>query len=103
MNNNLARIEHACTELAAAGERITFVAVADHTGISRTTLYRNPQLRAVIEDHRHRSHDPRTLSGLTTEIGHLRTGVEAIADRVRQQEERLRRLERHQQPRRRAN
>ena len=34
-----------------------------------------------------------TLTALTTEIAHLRTGLEALADRVRQQEERLRRLE----------
>lgn len=33
------------------------------------------------------NHDPRTLTGLTTEIAHLRTAVEALADRVRNQEE----------------
>ena len=102
MSDNLDLVEIACTELANQGAAITFTAIADHTGISRTTLYRNPQLRAVIEDHRHRSHDPRTLTGLAAEIGHLRTGIEAIADRVRQQEERLRRLE-TRQPRRKAN
>lgn len=102
MNNNLDLVEAACVELVNNKTPITFIAIAEHTGISRTTLYRNPQLRAVIEEHRHHSHDPRTLTGLATEISHLRTGLEAIADRIRQQEERLRRLE-TQQPRRRAN
>ncbi len=91
--NNLTTIEAACTELAANDQPITFTAIADHTGISRTTLYRNPHLRAVIDEHRHHTSDPRTLTGLTTEIAHLRTGLEALGDRVRQQVERLRRLE----------
>ncbi|MEA2002471.1 MAG: DUF6262 family protein [Actinomycetota bacterium] len=102
MSDKLDLVETACTELANQGTAITFTAIATHTGISRTTLYRNPQLRAVIEDHRHHSHNPRTLTGLVAEISHLRTALEAIADRVRQQEERLRRLE-TRQPRRKAN
>lgn len=50
-------------------------------------------LRAVIEEHRRHSRDPRTLTGPTAEISHLRTAVEAIAGRVREHEERIRRLE----------
>ena len=92
--NNLTNVEVACHELAGNDTPITFTAIAERTGISRTTLYRNTDLRAVIDEHRQRSNDPRTLTGLTTEIAHhLRTGLEALADRVRQQEERLRRLE----------
>jgi hypothetical protein len=102
MSDNLELVETACTELADHAAAITFTAIAEHTGISRTTLYRNPQLRAVIEDHRSHSHDRRTLTGLAAEIGHLRIGLEAVADRVRQQEERLRRLE-NRQPHRKAN
>lgn len=102
MTDNLKHVENACTQLAETGEAITFTAVAEHTGLSRTTLYRNPQLRAVIEEHRHHSHDPHTLTGIAAEIAHLRAGIEAVADRVRQQEERLRRLE-GRQPRRKAN
>lgn len=93
MNNNLATVEAACLKLASSGQPITFTNIAERTRISRTTLYRNPDLRAVIEEHRQRTNDPRTLTGLTTEIAHLRTGLEAIGDRVRQQEKRLRRLE----------
>lgn len=89
-----ARVEKALAEISAKAQRVTFTAVAAATGISRSTLYRNPDLRALIQDHRLR-HDPgQSLNRLTTEIGHLRTSVEAIADRVRKQEERLRRLER---------
>jgi hypothetical protein len=102
MTNNLELVETACVELANNDTPITFTAIAEHTSISRTTLYRNTDLRAVIEEQRQRSNDPRTLTSLTTEIAHLRTGLEAIAARVRQQEERLRRLE-TQQPHRKAN
>lgn len=100
MTDNIELVEAACTELASQREPITFTVIAELTGISRTTLYRNQQLRAIIEDHRSHTHDRHTLTGLSAEISHLRTSLEAIADRVRQQEERLRRLER--QPRRKA-
>ena len=90
----LDRVEHACTELAQAGQPVTFAAVAQRTGLARATLYRNPQLRAVIDEHRARGADARTLSGLATEISHLRAALEAVAGNVRHHEERLRRLER---------
>ena len=101
MTDNIDLVEAACTELARQGEPITFTIVADLTGISRTTLYRNPQLRSIVEEHRSHTHDRRTLTGLAAEISHLRTALEAIADRVRQHEEQLRRIEAH--PRRKAN
>jgi DNA-binding IclR family transcriptional regulator len=91
---SLDQVEQACRSLAAAGQPITFTAIADHTGLSRATLYRNQQLRAVIDDHRLRHNDARTLTGLTAEIAHLRTAVEAIADLAKRQDERIRRLER---------
>src|SRR4051812_45690111 len=76
MTNNITRIETICRELTASGEPIAFTTIAERSGISRTTLYRDEQLRAVIEEHRHRSHDPRTLASLTNEIAHLRAAVE---------------------------
>ncbi|HXH58406.1 hypothetical protein [Iamia sp.] len=102
MTDNVNLVEAACTELAGRDKAITFTAVADHAGISRTTLYRNPQLHAIVEEHRSHTHDRRTLTGLSAEIGHLRTALEAVADRVRHHEERLRRIE-SRQPRRKAN
>ena len=102
MTNNVDLVEAACAELVHQGEPITFTVIAELTGISRTTLYRNPQLRAIVEEHRSHAHDRRTLTGLIAEIGHLRTALEAIADRVRQHEERLRHIE-ARQPRRKVN
>jgi len=89
----LAKIEQTCADLFQAGEPVTFTTVASAAGISRTTLYRDPTLRMMVEEHRTHSHDPRTMSGLSSEIGHLRIAVEALAERVRRHEEQLRRLE----------
>jgi hypothetical protein len=50
-----------------------FTTVASGAGISRTTLYREPTLRMVVEEHRTHSHDPRTKSGQVSEIGHRLT------------------------------
>ena len=93
--NILNRVERACTQLHHDGQPVTFTAVAATTGIGRTTLYRNPDLRAVIDQHRHRANTGGTLTGLTDEIATLRTAVEAIADRVRKHAEQLRRLAAH--------
>jgi hypothetical protein len=95
----LARVEQTCAELIRGGHPITFTDVAAQSGISRTSLYRDPTLRAVIEEHRTRSNDPRTLSGLSAEISHLRTALEALAERVKHHDEQLRRLERDRRTR----
>lgn len=95
----LRRVEQTCEKLLRDGAAVTFTTVASAAALSRTTLYRDQNLRAVVEEHRSQNRDPRTLSGLTTEVAHLRTAVEALADRVRQHEEQLRRLE----PKRKAN
>ena len=92
--STLNRVERACIELQHDGKKVTFTAVADTTGLGRTTLYHNPALRAVIEQHRHHSATSGTITGLTDEIATLRTAVETIADRVRRHEEQLRRLSR---------
>ncbi|HTW98808.1 MAG TPA: DUF6262 family protein [Acidimicrobiales bacterium] len=90
----LARVERACAELVAAAETVTFTSVAGRSGVSRATLYRDASLRAVVEEHRARSRDPHSLSGVLAEVGHLRTAVEALAERVRRHEEDLRKLKR---------
>jgi hypothetical protein len=90
--DTLARVERACTELVRDADPVSFTNVAERAQISRTTLYRDESLRAVVEEHRQRSQDPRSLSGVVAEVGHLRTAVEALAERVRRQEEQLRRL-----------
>ena len=88
------RVEDACADILRHNAPITFDAVADHTGLGRATLYRNPELRAVIEEHRDRGREATTLTGLTTEIAHLRTALKEIAAKVRRHEEELRRLRR---------
>ena len=88
------RVEAALHALAAANHAVTFTAVAEQAGLARATLYRNPTVRALVDEHRLAQIDTRSLSGLSTEIGHLRTALEAIAERVRGHEERIRRLER---------
>lgn len=87
------RIEAALAKIAEAEEPVTFTLVAATAGVARATLYRDPTLRALVEEHRARRQGAGTLSGLQAEIGHLRTAVDGIATRVRQHEERLRRLE----------
>ena len=93
---SLIRVERACTQLLQTGQQITFIAVADLAGVGRATLYRDPDLRAVIDEHRTRQADAHTLSGLAHEIAHLRTALEAVADNVRRHEEQLRRLTRRE-------
>ena len=90
----VARVEAALCALAATDQPVTFTAVAEQAGLARATLYRNPTLRALVDESRLGQIDTRSLRGLSTEISHLRTALEAVADRVRSQEERIRRLER---------
>ena len=87
------RVESACAALAAAGQPVTFTEVAARAGISRTTLYRRADLRAVIDEHRARGRDATTLSGLAVQIDQLRRSLEAVAASVRRHEEKLSRLE----------
>lgn len=90
----LSRADRACTQLRHDGKPVTFTAVAAITGLGRTTLYRNPALRAVIDDHRRRAAGSGTLTGITDELAFLRTALDALADRVRHHEEQIRKLAR---------
>jgi len=86
-------VERACTQLAAEGRPVTFAEIAVRAGVSRTTLYRHLDLRALIEDHRLRTKEANTLSGLAVQLDQVRLGLDAVAAKVRGQEERLRKLE----------
>ncbi|HEV8555461.1 MAG TPA: hypothetical protein VGR06_03570, partial [Actinophytocola sp.] len=87
-------VEQACRDLAASDPPITFPAVATHSRIGRATLYRHPELRALIEEHRQHHRDALTLSGLAVQLDQLRATLDAIAAKVRRHEEQLRTLHR---------
>ena len=93
-HDELTRVEAACAGLAAAGQPVTFNEVAGRAQISRTTLYRRADLRAIIEEHRAHGRDATTLTGLAVQIDQLRRSLEAVAAKVRRHEETIRRLER---------
>ena len=86
------RVERACAELAAEGAAITAADVAARAGLGRATLYRRPELRAIVAEHRARARDALTLTGLAIQIDQLRAALEAVAANVRRHEEQLRRL-----------
>jgi hypothetical protein len=90
--STLNRVERACAQLHQEGQPVTFTAVAARTGLGRSTLYRDPTIRAVIEEHRHRTATSGTVTGLTDEIATLRTALDALADKVRRHDEQLRQL-----------
>ena len=93
MNDQQLQATHrACIELAAAGQPVTFTTVAARAWIPRGTLYRNPALRAVIEEHRTRARQAATLPDIAAELASQRLALEALAERVRRHEELLRKL-----------
>ncbi len=91
----LTRVEQACNDLTKNNQHVSYTAVAAIANTARTTLYRNPTLRAVIEQHRHQPTQKMTLTRIAEEITILTTALEALADKVRHQEEQIRRLTRH--------
>jgi hypothetical protein len=90
--DTITRAERACSQLTEDGRPVTFTAVASIAQISRANLYRDPALRALVEERRHRSAEANTLTGLAADISALRTALEAVASRVRRHEEQLRQL-----------
>jgi hypothetical protein len=96
--DRLAQVERACADLADHGEDVTFVTVSERAGVPRVTLYRNPDLRAVVEEQRARARDAHTLTGLSTELANLRVALEAVAERVRHHDETLRRITKPSKP-----
>lgn len=88
------RVEQACHDLLTAGADITFAEVATRAGVARATLYRRPELRAIVEEHRRAGRHALTLTGLQVQIDQLRATLEAVATNVRRHEEHLRRINR---------
>lgn len=90
-STTLNQIERACADLARHGHPITIAAVAGHAGISRSTIYRSPELRAIIDHHRHTAPDS-SITAITDELATLRQAVQTLADTVRQHDAQLRRI-----------
>lgn len=88
------RVRAACEKMLAAGRDVTFAAVAEHSGISRATCYRDRQLRAIIDAYRSRHGELLTISGLADRLDNLTQALEAVAAKVRRQEEEIRTLKR---------
>ena len=87
-----AAVRDTCAELTSTGKPVTFTAVAELTGISRTTLYRRHDLRALIEQYRQPARNTLTLAQMTAQIDQLRHSLEATAATVRRHEDQLRAL-----------
>lgn len=87
------QLETALRQLTSQGARISFTAVAAQLGIPRSRLYRNAAARELIHQ---RIVETRLDSekNLAIEITRLNVLIDALAARVRNQEERLRQLER---------
>jgi uncharacterized coiled-coil protein SlyX len=94
-SQRIGQVERACNELAAHGDPVTFVAIAARTSIPRVTLYRNPALRAIIDEHRAMAAQATTLTGLAAQLATQQLALHALADKVRQHEEQLRKLAQH--------
>lgn len=88
------RVESACAQLVDAGQAVTFTAVASRSGVAKATLYRRPELRAIIEQRRIDDREAHTLSGIIIELDQIRHSLEAVAAKVRRHEEELRTLKR---------
>jgi AcrR family transcriptional regulator len=88
------RVRAACEQLLADGHDVTFADVAEHAGISRATCYRDRELRSIIDTYRSRHGELLTLTGLANRLDNLNQALEAVAAKVRQQEEELRALKR---------
>ncbi len=86
----LHRVERVCAELTSSGQPAMFATAAEDAQISRATLYRDDQLRAITDEHRARQAGTRTV--LASEVADLRTAVEALAVRAKRHEELLRTL-----------
>ena len=85
-------VEQACAEIAAHGDPVTFVTVSQRSGIPRVTLYRNPALRALVEEHRARAQEATTLTGLAAQLASQQLSLQALAAKLRRHEELLRKL-----------
>lgn len=76
-------VDRALEDIRLAGEEIDFLAVAERTGVARSTLYRNRVAREHVATARDRQRvSANTHRQLLEEIESLRTRVEALEHKV---------------------
>ena len=73
-------------QLLADGRDVTFIAVAQVSGIARATCYRNRDLRSIIDTYRSRHGEQLTLTALADRIDNLTQALHALAEKVRRQD-----------------
>ncbi len=78
----LAQVEAAVSRLLRRPAKVDFYSVAAESGVSRSTLYRNAELRAMVEAARNSQPDPWELIGqLTAQNASLRAKLFAAQAR----------------------
>ncbi|HUY99128.1 MAG TPA: hypothetical protein VMU89_02165 [Thermomicrobiaceae bacterium] len=87
-------VRAACERLLASNRDVTFSGVAQASGVSRATCYRDRELRRIIDTYRSRHGQLLTLTGLADQVDNLSQSLEAVAAKVRRQDEELRALKR---------
>lgn len=93
MNDRVRReVEAACQELADDGEAVSFTAVSERARIGRATLYRNPELRALVQAYRDQTAQRGTLNGIQADLSYLRSELERLSATVGRHDRQLRSL-----------
>ena len=81
--SELSRVKAAVSRLLRRPAKVDFYSVAAESGVSRSTLYRNPKLRSVVEAGRASQPDPWGLIGrLTAENDRLRAALFVAEARI---------------------
>lgn len=77
--------------LSASGKQISFSAVAEHSAISRSTLYRNDALRSLVEEAR----SAQAAKGVSEEetIAAMQRQIEILQEQVSQLRKKLNSLD----------
>lgn len=88
----LAKVDQACAEIVALDQVVTFAEVSRRAKVTRNSLYRNPELRQMVEDYRTISKRSHTFIELSAQVEELRDLIDAVATKVRHHEEQIRHL-----------
>ncbi|WP_298347775.1 hypothetical protein [Ferrimicrobium sp.] len=88
----LTKVDQACAGLVALEQVVTFAEVARRAKVTRNSLYRNPELRQMVEGYRTISKRSHTFIELSAQVEELRGLIDAVATKVRHHEEQIRHL-----------